>query len=528
MTMPSVGSTPLRYATSAAEMRALDAATIAGGTPGIVLMEHAGRGAADVARRMLSAMPLHGRPPRVAVIAGPGQNGGDGFVVARLLAGDGAGCRVYLVAPDEKIHGDARTNLDRWSVMGGAAIDVSAADALAQHRDWLASCDLIIDAIFGTGLEDMVRSPYREAIEMLGTLDRPILALDIASGIDSDRGRVMGAAVRAQATVTFGFSKRGHYLYPGAAHTGALHIVDIGIPDAVVRSHAPVSTLFDEARARDVTPHRSPDSHKGTFGHLLVVAGGAGRTGAALLAARAAHRSGVGLVTIAAPQAGRVALDAKVVETMTESLGDTLDADAAARVLSLASGRALAIGPGLGTSDEARAFVMSVLRGLETAAVADADALTALAHHLDELKTLRAPLILTPHPGEMARLLGTTSTTVQSDRVVVAAQFARAHNLVLVLKGACTVVADPRGATTLHTAGNAGMATGGSGDVLTGIIGALLAQRLAPADAARLGVYIHGTAGDAARERVGETALIGSDIVDALPAAWRAIERTSR
>jgi NAD(P)H-hydrate epimerase len=246
------------------------------------------------------------------------------------------------------------------------------------------------------------------------------------------------------------------------------------------------------------------------------------------LAARAAHRSGVGLVTIAAPQAGRVALDAKVVETMTESLGDTLDADAAARVLSLAGGRALAIGPGLGTSDEARAFVMSVLRGLETAAVADADALTALAHHLDELKTLRAPLILTPHPGEMARLLGTTSAAVQSDRVVVAAQFARAHNVVLVLKGACTIVADPSGATTLHTAGNAGMATGGSGDVLTGIIGALLAQKLAPADAARLGVYVHGTAGDTARERVGETALIASDIVDALPATWRAIERTSR
>lgn len=508
------------YATTFAEMRRLDEATIRGGVAGLTLMERAGQGAARLAAELL--------PPtgaRVAVVAGPGNNGGDGYVVARALADRGHSVTVYLFAAADKVRGDARENLDRWRVRG-SVVDASAADALARCAEALASADLIVDALFGTGLSAEVRSPYREAIELVNRLERPVLALDLPSGVDGDRGRVMGVAVRATATATFGFPKRGHYLFPAAALVGRLEVVDIGIPDEVVRENEPACVLLTEDEVRPLLPARPRDAHKGTFGHLLVVGGGAGKTGAALLAARAAQRSGVGLVTVASTTEGRRALDAKVVEAMTESVGEDFSEDSVERILSLCAGkRAVVIGPGLGRPDAAARMMTRLVRELPVPAVLDADALNAVAADPGVLRAARVPLVLTPHPGEMARLAATTPAEIQGDRIGIAQSFAREHGVILVLKGAYSVVAEPGGRAWLNTTGNPGMASGGMGDVLSGIVGALLAQGLPAAEAARLGTWAHGRAGDLARERVGEAALVASDVVDALADVWRPWEK---
>jgi NAD(P)H-hydrate epimerase len=510
------------YLTTFAEMRRLDQVAIRDrGVPGLALMENAGRGAAEVALGMLPA----GRPGKVAVLAGPGNNGGDGYVLARHLSARGHEVRVYLLAAEGKILGDARANLEAWRNIGGALADGAAPGALAARREELADCDLLVDALFGTGLNTEVRTPFREAIELMNGLGLPTLALDLPSGVDGDLGRVLGIAVRATATVTFGFPKRGHYLYPGAAHVGRLTVVDLGIPADVVRENEPRCALLTEEELRHLLPARPRDAHKGTFGHLLLVAGGPGKTGAALLAARAAQRSGVGLTTIAAPREGQRALDAKVVETMTEAVGEELDEAAADRVLALCAGKnALAVGPGLGRGEGATRMLRRILAALPVPAVLDADALSALAGDLAPLRAAPAPLVLTPHPGEMARLAGLSTVEVQADRLGLAERFAREHGVTLVLKGAYSVVAEPSGLSWVNPSGNPGMASGGMGDVLSGIVGALLAQGLAAPDAARLGTYAHGAAGDLARRRVGETALIASDVVDALPELWRTWE----
>jgi NAD(P)H-hydrate epimerase len=507
------------YITTFAEMRKLDVVTIhERGVAGLVLMENAGRGAAETALELLP----HGRPARVAIVAGPGNNGGDGYVVARHLAGRGHDARVYLVAPPAKVKGDARSNLDSWRQMGGVAVDASAPGALAGRREELSDCDLIVDALFGTGLVSEVGPPYREAIEILNALGVPVLSLDLPSGVDGDRGQILGAAVRATATVTFGFPKRGHYLFPGAAQVGRLTVVDIGIPAEVVRANPPPCALVTEEEVRGLLPSRRRDAHKGTFGHLLVVGGGAGKTGAAWMAARAALRSGVGLATIAATREGQRALDAKVIESMTESFGDELDEAAAARILELCEGKdALAIGPGLGLAPKAGLLLGDILESCPVPVVLDADALTAVAAHPSALDAAQTPVVLTPHPGEMARMLGCSTADVQADRLGVSERFAREHEVTVVLKGAYTVIAEPSGRTWVNPTGNPGMATGGMGDVLTGIIGALLAQGLEPHEAARLGAYAHGLAGDAVSERVGETALVATDVIEALPEIWR-------
>jgi hydroxyethylthiazole kinase-like uncharacterized protein yjeF len=509
------------YVTRFAEMRRLDEVTIREhGVPGLTLMEAAGRGAAEMAVGLLPAAGA-----RVVVFAGPGNNGGDGYVVARLLAERGHDVVVGLLAPEAKVQGDARANLEAWRRRQGAVLALADTAALEAQRDALAGADLYVDAIFGTGLSAPVRSPYREAIDLLNGTGRPVLALDLPSGIDGDRGQVLGAAVRATATATFGFPKRGHYLYPGAAHTGRLGVVDIGIPAEAVRSNEPAAVLLSDEEVAPLFPRRPRDAHKGTFGHLLVVGGAPGKTGAALLAARAAQRSGAGLVTIAAPEEGRRALDAKVVEAMTESLGDDLGA-AGARARELCAGkRALAVGPGLGQGPGAAALLEALLAsGLP--AVLDADALNLVAARPEVLSAAAAPLVLTPHPGEMARLAGTTSAEVQADRFGIAERFARERGVTLVLKGAYTLVAEPGGRIWVNPTGNPGMATGGVGDVLTGVAGALLAAGLGAGEAARLAVYAHGLAGDLAGARVGETALGASDVVEGLADVWRRWERS--
>ncbi|HEV8320859.1 MAG TPA: NAD(P)H-hydrate dehydratase [Myxococcota bacterium] len=568
---------PANFLLTAAEMREMDRVSIEEyGVPGLVLMENAGRGAAAAA---LELFPLRRGTERVAVVCGPGNNGGDGYVAARHLANRGLDVRVLLVADRARITGDADVQLRILERMHAAIVPAARPGALLEpERESgldLLRADLVVDALLGTGLAQEVRSPYREAIAAINAAAArvPVLALDLPSGIDSDTGAVRGVAVRATATATFAFPKRGLYLYPGRAHAGTVRVVDIGMPLEVARVRGATAGLLDAALARAGIPPRPPDAHKGTYGHLLVWGGSPGKVGAAVLAARAALRTGVGLCTVAAPESSATALHAAAAEAMFEALGplggdgdgggrggggdgggggggsgasesdggsssvrsdpgSPSDAGAAAptdagatgagalaaRLLALASARsAVAAGPGLGQSAAAAAALAHLVAHSPVPLVLDADALNLVAAAGPRLLDgARAPVVLTPHPGEMARLTGLSTATIQADRVAAAQSFAGAHRVHVVLKGASTVVAHPDGTVWVCPAGNPGMATGGAGDVLTGVIGALLAARVEPGVAARTGVYLHAAAGDRAAAHRGLAALCAGDLPDAI------------
>jgi ADP-dependent NAD(P)H-hydrate dehydratase / NAD(P)H-hydrate epimerase len=387
-----------------------------------------------------------------------------------------------------------------------------------------------VDALLGTGVSGAARGPVAAAIEAInraGAGGVPVVALDLPSGLDSDRGALLGPTVKAWRTVTFAGLKRSLLLAPAAAQAGVVEIGDIGVPAEAARRGITTWRL-EIADVRPSFPPRDLDAHKGRFGHLLIVAGSLGKTGAAVLAGRAALRSGVGLCTIAAPASQQPIVAAQAPEYMTEALPETaaqsLALEAKDRLLELARRMdAVAIGPGLSLDPETQELARVLIRELQRPMVVDADALSALAGHLDLLRHAAGPRVLTPHPGEMARMLGTTIEAVQADRIEVTRTFAREHDVAIALKGAHTVIGGPDGHVTINPTGNPGMAKGGSGDVLTGIVGALLAREIEPAAALRAGCYLHGLAGDVAAREQGEYAMLASDIIESLPAALRAL-----
>lgn len=510
---------------TAAEMRALDARAIRDlGIPGPRLMDRAGTGAAALIARWLA--PIRGKA--VVVVCGKGNNGGDGFVVARRLKARGAAVRVLLVGRRDEVRGDAADALGHWR---GRVEEIADPSGLARA---LGGADLIVDALLGTGVSGAARGPVAAAIEAInraGAGGVSVVALDLPSGLDSDRGALLGPTVKAWRTVTFGGLKRSLLLAPSAAQAGIVEIGDIGVPAEEARRGITTWRL----EAADVRPHFPPrdlDAHKGRFGHLLVVAGSLGKTGAAALAGRAALRSGVGLCTIAASASQQPIVASYVPEYMTEALPETaaqsLSLEAKDRILALARRMdAVALGPGLSLDPETQELARVLVRELERPMVVDADALSALAGHLDLLRHAAAPRALTPHPGEMARMLGTTIEAVQADRIEVARTFAREYGVAIALKGANTVIAGPDGHVAINPTGNPGMAKGGSGDVLTGIVGALLARRIEPTAALRAGCYMHGLAGDVAARERGEYAMLATDIIESLPAALRALAESA-
>lgn len=511
---------------SAAEMRALDRATIEGhGTPGHVLMERAGAGAT---RMLLRVFPRLRRGRHAIIFAGKGNNGGDGFVMARLLRKRGVRTSVVLLGRAADVTGDAQRNLRTYVRERGEMKEVTAATQLRQAAAALQKADVVVDAIFGTGLNSEVRGVQRAAIELINTAGVPVFAVDIPSGLDADTGQPLGICVQATATATFGFAKVGQILFPGALHVGRLEVIDIGLAPQAVAQHRPQAECMEPADLVPLLPVRQADAHKGNCGHLLVIAGGFGKTGAAQLVARAAQRIGSGLVTLVGPASLYPVYAAGVLETMTEVLPDR-DGQILfdeSRLRELSEGKAaVAIGPGIGTHDDALRIVEWLLKRADLPVVLDADALTCVGRDLPMLRRARAALLLTPHPGEMARLLGVTSGAVQSDRVGTARRFAAEHRCTLVLKGARTVVADPSSFVRINPTGNAGMAAGGMGDVLTGILGGLLAQGLSPTGAARLGTYLHGAAGDQAAAELGEIGLLASDLIERLPASMQRLQR---
>ena len=508
---------------TAAEMRAADVAAARDlAVPTLLLMENAGRGLAEIARRERGGA----RGP-IVFVCGPGSNGGDGFVAARHLAVAGIPVRVLLAAPAAQSRGDAAVALAAVQRLQIPAEDGSGWTDAATWRARLDGASVIVDALFGTGFRGPVRGAAAPALQAMNEVQARKLAVDIPTGLDADTGRPDGAVFRADVTATMGAWKIG-LAVEAAGPAGRVEVVDLGVPVAHADGAAR-AFLLDAAGVAARLPRRTADAHKGSSGHLLVVAGSAGKTGAALLVGRAALRGGAGLVTVASTAAGQAALDAKTLEVMTARYSDA-DDPAAAEATPLIDGlaarvQAVAIGPGIPTGGGMRAVVRDLAARLPLPMVIDADGLNALGTDAAAvLANAPAPRVLTPHPGEMGRLVGKSIADVQSDRIGEARALAASARAIVVLKGARTVVAAPDGRVFISPIACGALATAGSGDVLCGLLGALLARRTEPLAAAQVAVYVHGRAGEDLAGRFGDGTLSG-DLPDAIAAVMTRLAR---
>ncbi len=504
---------------TADEMREMDRLTIESfGLPGRVLMENAGLGAARI---LFKHVPDIGKK-RVGVLAGRGNNGGDGFVIARYLAQNGVRVTVYLLSESSKIKGDAAANFKLLAPLKIPVKELPEKEAFFACRTDLRHQDIWVDAILGTGLNADVKGYLKDVILFINGLNKPVFSVDIPSGLNSDTGQPCGVCIRAFMTATFAFAKIGHVLYPGADYTGTLKIVDIGIPHYIADRVNPKHHLITPDRVSTYFKPRPPEAHKGQTGHLLVVAGSPGKTGAAAMTAMSAMRSGAGLVTLGIPKSLNPVLETMVLEAMTYPLPETvdgmLDESAFDALVRLLPGKTcMAIGPGLGVSDQTEHLVHRLIRKSTVPLVIDADGLNHLAGHTQVLKDLDVPVVLTPHPGEMSRIVNAPVTEIQKHRVDYARDFAERFQVHIVLKGAGTVVAHPDGTVFINPTGNPGMASGGMGDVLTGMIAGLVAQGFTCESAAHAGVYMHGAVADDLARKKGPFGFIASDVMERIP-----------
>ena len=499
-------------------MKQLDQQTIKEfGLPGPVLMENAARGAVQVVQ---SQYP---QARSIAVFCGKGNNGGDGLAMARYFHTQGLKVKVYLTGPGSQLKGDAALQL---LLAGKLKIPV---DELKEEinfpalRQEIFQFDLFVDALLGTGLEKEVRGLFRDLILLMNELPIPTIAIDIPSGLSSDSGQPLGVCTQADLTVTFGLPKVGQILFPGCRFVGRLFVVDLGIPPAFYPAPNERVELLESSTLAPLLPKRDPEGHKGSYGHVLVLAGSKGKTGAAALTCLGALRAGAGLVTLGIPESLNPIMEVKLTEAMTEPLPEgesgSLGPAALSKIQSLCAGKkALAIGPGLSTSPGTTSLVQALLKQLRAIPVIiDADGLNALVDAPEGLKTLAGRAILTPHPGEMSRLSGQPIKEIQADRIRSARAFSRKYGIVVVLKGARTVIADPQGPIYLNPVAHSVLASGGTGDVLTGLILGFLAQGSSLIEAACLGVFLHGQAGAwLARERGGQ-GILASELLDKIP-----------
>lgn len=509
---------------SAAEMRAIDAAAIERyRVPSLELMESAGQA-------VVERMSTHFGSPsgrNVLVVCGGGNNGGDGLVVARRLQEDGARVTVIVAALAERMSPDAIAVAGRWTESGGEILHVADENAMKAFLEDCGDYDVVVDALLGTGSAGAPRGAVLAAIVGLNRLDIPIASIDIPSGIDPDTGAVAAEAVRADLTVALGYPKRGHYLHPAREHTGLLETADIGLPREAALA-APIADFLVEAEdVRELLPRWSAAAHKGSRGRLLLVGGSVGLTGAVVLAARAALRAGAGLVTAGVPQSLNDVFEIKLTEAMTlplaEGGGRWLSPAALQAIRDFGGDRlsALIVGPGMSRQAEALEVARSLVTLFDCPAVIDADALYAFRGRPDllERKATSGPLVLTPHPGEAEWILGVPPAGIEARRIDLAAEWGQRLGQVLVLKGSPTVIGTPEGEAFVNPTGGPALATGGTGDVLAGLIGAFLAQGLSPVHAAIVGVYLHGHIADLIVERRGRFGLVAGDLVDALPEA---------
>ncbi len=559
---------------TAKEMHKIDSNTIATyGIAGTILMERAGLAVVSRINEIFfqntdnPAGVIHEWPQggdlKVIILCGGGNNGGDGLVVARTLHNQGKDVEVFLTTKPEALKGDVKINYNAAKKFGVRIFPIKRFLTLYgrfMKRPYGRAYShtplhqiLIIDALLGTGLNKDVRRPLSDVINKINKLLLPVISIDIPSGISSDTGQIMGCAVKAKITVTFGLPKRGHYLYPGAEYSGKLYIEDIGFSRKLTTSEKIKVNLPQKEDIISLLPERPKYSHKGTYGHVLLIAGSKGKTGAALMAAKACLRTGAGLVTIGVPESLVSSLQSRLTEEMLLPLADkgngTLSFKSADAILGFLNKQAnvLAIGPGLSADGEISELVCRLITNSNVPIVIDADGLNAIAGRTGVLRKCRAPIILTPHAGEMARLLQWSAVSgqrsaeklkiqskevdasfrlherIERDRINIALIFAKKTGSYLVLKGVPTVIASPGGNVFINSTGNPGMATAGTGDVLTGMISSFLAQRVSPQNASILGVYLHGLAGDIAAQKRGEHSLVASDLINALPGGFKTI-----
>jgi len=506
---------------SAAEMREIDRVTTERfDVPSLTLMENAGSGVADF---VLQNFP---DANRVNVVCGKGNNGGDGFVAARKLREAGRKVIVVLLANPNELRGDAAEMLKR---MGFAPEVASTSVEFVKARARLGEDDLLLDAILGTGFRPPVSGLYAEAIAAMNATETPIVAVDIPSGADADAmGPQVGAVARADAVVTFTAPRPAHVF--GDLTDGPTVAIPIGSPNGAITSTLQLNLITAEEVARLIGP-RPRDANKGSFGHVLVIGGSVGKAGAAAMAGMSALRTGAGLSTVATPKSVLATVAGFHPELMTEPCEETEAGTISLRALeyahidNLVKGKTvLAVGPGISRDDETSEFVRTVVEKYPMSIVLDADGLNAFDGTADKLSGKGRALVITPHPGEMARLTGLSIPEVQRDRIGVARSFAREHEVIVVLKGHRTLIAQPDGEVWVNTTGNPGMATGGTGDVLTGMVAGMLAQNPQKIiEAVTAAVHLHGLAGDIACETMGEQSLVATDLIEALPEAFQRV-----
>lgn len=509
---------------TAAQMRDLDSETInSRGIPGLEMMENAGRG---IAERILSHNITDPSDTRVVIFCGKGNNGGDGFVVGRHLHEHGADVQIYHLGSPDDLSDDAKANHDRAREAGVSVTQLDDLDSLPDELE----CDLIIDAIFGTGFSGSPRGLAGELIEYINHQDSEIIAVDMPSGLNADTGAHEGAVVHADFTYTLSRPKFGLYLSPGRELSGTTDTVPIGMPDDVEEKFDLKIDLITPEHVSAILPERQANAHKGMFGKLLLIAGSTGLTGAAAMAGQSAVRSGAGLIKIACPETVLPILASKMTEVMQVPLPDVAKkGQLALRALGqirelIQEHDAVIIGPGIGRHRETFELVRRLVAKLDKPAIIDADGLNALAGHLDIIRNCEAPLVLTPHPGEFKRLTGKSVPDTYMETAEMAMDTAKDLGVVLDLKGSPSTVAGPDGECYLNQTGNEGMATGGSGDVLSGIIGSFLGQGMGALDATVAAVFVHGYAGDLASEAYTSRAMIPTDMVSMLPKVFSLLE----
>ncbi len=510
---------------TSAEMRAIDKTAIEElGIPGIVLMENAGLRIVQVLKSRFPAIA----DERIVVAAGKGNNGGDGLVVARHLHNAGARPDVLLFSAKNEVTGDAADNLAVALKMGIPVTEVRDAAAWKKVRGVVFHASIVIDALFGTGLAKPLEGLFAAVVEDISRAEAYKVAVDIPSGLSADTFEIIGPSVKADLTVTLAAPKVAHIFPPALDRVGELVIAPIGIPPELFENPDLMLELVEEPAIRPYFAKRKRDTHKGSYGHLLIFAGSLGKSGASGLAGRAALRMGAGLVTVATAAGVLPSIARSMAELMTEPLAETPEKTIAAaalpRALALLKGKnAVLIGPGISTHASTAEFVLGLLPKIKVPCVIDADGINIVASRLDVLAGLEAPAVLTPHPGEFARLIGRTNDEVLRHRLELAPEFAAKHDVVVVLKGYRTLIAAPDGRVFVNPTGNPGMATGGTGDVLGGMIASQIAQKNDLLGAVLSAVYAHGLAGDIAADRLSEKALVAGDLIRYLPPALKGL-----
>jgi hydroxyethylthiazole kinase-like uncharacterized protein yjeF len=507
---------------TAAQMREADRRTIdVIGVPSVVLMENAGRQVVSAMEAAFGELA----DSRVAILAGRGNNGGDGFVVARTLAQRGVDVHTYVIGDTNDIRGDARLNLDILERLVLPVIGIATNEDWKRHEGEILAADVIVDALFGTGLATPLSGLYETVVDDVNDSDVPVVAVDIPSGLSADQREPIGPHIFATLTVTMATPKYPLVLPPSEDAVGTLVVADIGIPREVIDGlDGDVVRIVDDEELAELIQPRASDTHKGSFGHVLIVAGSRGKTGAAHLAAMGALRCGAGLVTVATPDSCVPIVAALGAEYMTMGLPEQKDGALASTGLAAileTSVDVIAIGPGIGTGPGAAAIVEGLVTRAAAPLVLDADAINVLAGRSRRLSGIGRPVVMTPHPGELARLMGTTIAEVQRDRIGAARTAAREFDACVILKGYRTVIATPDGQTSINMTGNPGMATGGSGDTLTGMLAAWMGQLSDTAGACQLAVHLHGAAGDLAAARYGEVAMTAGDVASHIADAIR-------